>query len=186
MRKDFGKQTWLYPMPVLIIATYGEDGTPDAMNAAWGGIHDTNQICICLSEEHKTVQNIFARKEFTVSPATASQTIPADYVGLVSGNQVGNKVEKAGWHTSPAPHVNAPVIDELPMALECRFVSYDEASGLLVADIVNVCADESVLGEDGQIDVSKLRPITFDPVHHAYLELGVRAGGAFSDGKQLF
>jgi len=185
MRKSFGAQTYLYPMPVLIIGTYDENGIPNAMNAAWGGIHDTRQICICLSEEHKTTQNIFLKKEFTVSPADARNTVAADYVGLVSANDVPDKLEKAGWHTEKAENVDAPVITELPMTLECRMVSYDRDSGLLVADIVNICADESVLGDDGKIDVSLLRPITYDPVHHAYIELGEKAGNAFSDGRKL-
>ena len=184
MRKDFGAQTFLYPMPVLIIATYGEDGTPNAMNAAWGGIADTNQISICLSAEHKTVKNILARKAFTVSMATAAQVTAADYVGLVSGNNVPDKIARAGWHTVKSEHVDAPVISELPMNLDCRLESYDEESGLLIGEIVNVSADETVLS-DGKIDPAKLCPITFDPVNNAYLQLGQKVGTAFHDGAQL-
>lgn len=184
MKINFGTQTFMYPMPVLIIASYGSDGAPDAMNAAWGGIHDTNQIGICLSPEHKTVKNILDRKAFSVSMADAAHVAACDYVGIVSGNKEPAKVQKAGFTVTKSEIVDAPVINELPMALECKLVSYDENSGYMVADIVNVCADESVL-TDGKIDPSKLNPITYDPVNHTYIKLGEVVGHAFQDGKSL-
>lgn len=184
MKKDFGKQTYMFPMPVLIIATYDENGTPDAMNAAWGGIHDTNQIGICLSPEHKTVKNILAKKAFTVSMADVKNVVPCDYVGVVSGNNVSNKIESAGWTVTKSAVVDAPVINELPMCLECTLVSYDEKSGYMVGDIVNVSAEESVL-TDGKIDAAKVEPITYDPVSHKYLKLGQAVGTAFKDGLAL-
>ena len=184
MKINFGTQTFMYPMPVLIIPSYGPDGTPDAMNAAWGGIHDTNQIGICLSPEHKTVKNILDRKAFSVSMADAAHVAACDYVGIVSGNKEPAKVQKAGFTVTKSEIVDAPVINELPMALECKLVSYDENSGYMVADIVNVCADESVL-TDGKIDPSKLNPITYDPVNHTYIKLGEVVGHAFQDGKSL-
>lgn len=184
MKINFGTQTFMYPMPVLIIASYGSDGTPDAMNAAWGGIHDTNQIGICLSPEHKTVKNILDRKAFSVSMADAAHVAACDYVGIVSGNKEPAKVQKAGFTVTKSEIVDAPVINELPMALECKLVSYDENSGYMVADIVNVCADESVL-TDCKIDPSKLNPITYDPVNHTYIKLGEVVGHAFQDGKSL-
>ena len=154
------------------------------MNAAWGGIHDTNQIGICLSPEHKTVKNILDRKAFSVSMADAAHVAACDYVGIVSGNKEPAKVQKAGFTVTKSEIVDAPVINELPMALECKLVSYDENSGYMVADIVNVCADESVL-TDGKIDPSKLNPITYDPVNHTYIKLGEVVGHAFQDGKSL-
>lgn len=184
MKKDFGKQTYMFPMPVLIIATYDENGTPDAMNAAWGGIHDTNQIGICLSPEHKTVKNILAKKAFTVSMADVKNVVPCDYVGVVSGNNISNKIESAGWTVTKSAVVDAPVINELPMCLECTLVSYDEKSGYMVGDIVNVSAEESVL-TDGKIDAAKVEPITYDPVSHKYLKLGQAVGTAFKDGLAL-
>ncbi|MCR5763850.1 MAG: flavin reductase [Treponema sp.] len=184
MKKDFGKQTYMFPMPVLIIATYDENGIPNAMNAAWGGIHDTNQIGICLSHEHKTVKNILAKKAFTVSMADVKNVVPCDYVGVVSGNDTSNKIEIAGWTVTKSPNVDAPIINELPMCLECTLVSYDEKSDYMVADIVNVSAEENVL-TDGKIDVAKVNPITYDPVSHKYLSLGEVAGTAFKDGLKL-
>lgn len=184
MRKNFGAKAVLYPQPVFIIATYGEDGTPNAMNAAWGGISESNEISICVSAEHKTTANILARGAFTVSMATADTVVPCDYVGLVSGNDVANKFEKAGFHAVKSEFVDAPLIKELPMAVECRLISYDENSCRLVGEIVNVCADECVL-TDGKIDPMKLRPITYDGMNHAYYVLGEKVGKAFSDGTAL-
>ena len=182
MRKNFGAKPWTYPQPVFIIATYGEDGTPDAMNAAWGGISDDTQISMCLSPGHKTVANILARGAFTVSMADAAHVAECDYVGIESANKAPDKVEKAGFHTEKAEFVDAPVIVELPMAVECRLISYDKESCRLVGEIVNVSADEKILDENGKIDPAKLDPIVFDPVNHAYLKLGEKVGDAFKDG----
>lgn len=185
MRKNFGAKPWTYPQPVFILAAYGEDGTPNAMNAAWGGISDDQEISLCISAGHKTTADILARKAFTVSMATAAQVVPCDYVGIASGNNVPNKLEKAGWHTTKSEYVDAPLIDELPMAVECRLVSYDPESCRLVGEIVNVSADESVLDVQGKIDPDKLEPITFDPIHNTYRKLGEKVGNAFRDGAAL-
>ena len=171
-------------MPVLIIAAYDEEGVPNAMNAAWGGMFTDEHIGICISQGHKTTKNILATRAFTVSMATAEQVVACDYVGIVSGNRERDKVAKAGFTTERSEVVNAPIIKELPMTLECEMVSYDEESCHLVGRIVNVSADESIL-TDGKIDNAKLRPITYDPVNHHYVELGAKAGNAFSDGKRL-
>ena len=184
MRKNFGSKSWLYPMPVLIIAAYDEEGVPNAMNAAWGGMFTDEHIGICISQGHKTTKNILATGAFTVSMATAEQVVACDYVGIVSGNRERDKVAKAGFTTERSELINAPIIKELPMTLECEMVSYDEESCHLVGRIVNVSADESIL-TDGKIDYAKLRPITYDPVNHHYVELGAKVGNAFSDGKKL-
>ena len=184
MRKNFGAKPITYPQPVFIIASYDETGKPDAMNAAWGGICGDKEISMCLSAGHKTVKNILKRKAFTVSMANAAHVAECDYVGIVSANKEPDKLEKAGFHTVKAENVDAPVIDELPMAVECRLVSYDQDSMIMIGEIVNVSADESVL-TDGKIDLAKLRPITFDPVNNAYCVIGEKVGNAFSDGKKI-
>ena len=185
MRKNFGSKPWSYPQPVFIVATYDEQGTPDAMNAAWGGIDYDDQINLCLSAEHKTVKNLLATKAFTVSMGTAAQMVACDYVGIMSGNNVPDKFAKAGFHAVKSEFVNAPLIEELPMALECEVISYDPEMCHLVGKIINVSADESILGEDGKIDPAKLQPISFDPIHNGYLILGERIGSAFKDGVAL-
>ena len=185
MRKNFGANPYLYPMPVLIIATYGPDGTPDAMNAAWGSIADTNRIAMYLAAEHKTVKNILTRRAFTVSMADAAHVVEADYVGIVSGNHVPDKVARAGFHTTRSPYVDAPLIEELPMTLECKLVSFDKETELLIGEIVNVSADERILGENGKIDPSKLQAISYDPVNRHYYVMGEKVGNAFKDGTKL-
>ena len=185
MRKNFGAKTMCYPMPVFIIGTYNADGTPNAMNAAWGGISDEAEISICVDNSHKTAENLMARKAFTVSMATADTLAACDYVGLVSGNKEPDKFAKAGFHATKSEFVDAPLIDELPMALECQVISYDEETCRLVGRIVNVSADEAILGENGKVDVAKLRPITYDSMNHHYLVLGEKVGQAFHDGLAL-
>jgi flavin reductase (DIM6/NTAB) family NADH-FMN oxidoreductase RutF len=185
MRKNFGAKAMCYPMPVFIIGTYNADGTPNAMNAAWGGISEETEITICVDSGHKTAENLLARKAFTVSMATASTLVACDYVGVVSGNTVADKFARAGFHATKSAFVDAPLIDELPMALECEVLSYDTDTCRLVGRVVNVCADESILGEDGKIDATKLQPITYDSVSHTYRVLGDVVGQAFRDGLAL-
>ena len=180
-RISFGAKPFVYPMPVFIVATYDEKGVPNAMNAAWGCITDMNEITISMGE-HKTTENFVKTGAFTVSMATEETMVACDYVGIESANKVPNKFEKAGFHATKSDLVNAPLIDELPMALECKVKSFED--GILVGEIVNVNADESIL-TDGKIDPKKLKPITYDPVNHTYLGLGEKVGNAFKDGLQL-
>ena len=180
-RVNFGAKPVMYPMPVLIVGTYDENGVPDAMNAAWGIITDMNEISISMST-HKTTENLAKTGAFTVSIATEDTVVPCDYVGVESAKKVPDKFEKAGFHATKSEFVNAPLIDELPMALECKVKSFD--NGILVGEIVNVNADESIL-TDGQIDPAKLKPITYDPVNSTYIGLGKKVGNAFKDGLAL-
>lgn len=184
MRKNFGAKPILYPQPVFIIATYNEDGTANAMNAAWGGISEANEVSMCISANHRTTKNVLARKAFTISMGTADYVAECDYVGMVSGDKTADKLERCGFHTVKSEFVDAPVISELPMAVECRLVSYDPESCRMVGEVVNVCAEESVL-TDGKIDPAKLKPIVFDGMNHTYHVLGEKVGNAFSDGAAL-
>lgn len=184
-RKNFGAKPFSYPQPVLIIAAYGENDVPSAMNAAWGGISDYKEISMDLSKGHKTVKDLRARGAFTISMGTLSQMVACDYVGVVSGNKVPDKVAKAGWHVEKSSFVDAPLIKELPLALECKLISYDEETGILKGEIVNVSADECILDEEGRVDVKKLQPITFDPFNNKYIVLGETVGDAFKIGLSL-
>lgn len=184
MRKNFGEKTWMYPLPVLIVGSYDENGKADAMNAAWGGIYDANQVILCLSAGHKTTKNIKAKGAFTVSFATADTVVACDYVGITSANTTSDKMEKAGFHTVKSEFVDAPIIEELPMTLECKLVKIGE-DGHIIGEVVNVSVDEKILGDDGLVSPEKLGAITFDPVHNTYLKLGEKVGNAFSDGKKL-
>ncbi|MBQ6603047.1 MAG: flavin reductase family protein [Eubacterium sp.] len=180
-RVNFGSKPLMYPQPVLIIGTYDENGVPNAMNAAWGITTDFNEITISLGE-HKTTDNLKVRKAFTVSMATEDQVVPCDYVGIASGRDVPDKFEKAGFHATKSEFVDAPLIDELPLALECRVISFED--GILVGEIVNISADESVV-TDGVVDIKKVKPISFDPFGNAYFGVGEKVGNAYKDGMEL-
>lgn len=182
-RKNFGAQPLLFPQPVLIIGTYDENGKANAMNAAWGGIAGMDEIMVDLSH-HKTTENIMVNRAFTVSAADAEHMAACDYVGLVSGGKEPKKMEKAGFTTTKSSFVNAPIINELPVTLECELIKVIDGSKYL-GRIINVSVDERVLGEDGEISLDKFSPITFDTVHRGYYKLGERVGNAFKDGEQL-
>ena len=171
-------------MPVLIIGTYDENNIPNAMNAAWGGIYDTHQIMVCLADDHKTTENIKNKKAFTVSFGTSNTVASCDYVGIVSANDVPDKFRNAGFHSTKSEFVNAPVIDELPLTVECKLIKFNE-DGICIGEIVNISADESILGDDGKVDVKKLDPIIYDGDTHVYWNFGEKVGQAFSDGKVL-
>ena len=186
MRKDLGPQTWIFPMPVLIIGTYDENGNPNAMNAAWGGIYDYNQIMICLSA-HQTTDNIRKNKAFTVSFATVETVTASDYVGIISQKKEPNKIAKSGLIPEKASKVNAPLFTNYPLTLECEVVDIineGEGGGNVIANIVNVSADESVL-TDGKLDSKKLHIIAFDPSSAKYIALGEEVAQAFKEGLKL-
>ena len=185
MRKNLTKKAYVYPLPVLIIGSYDENGVPNAMNAAWGTVCDTNKVSICLSADHKTVKNILKTKEFTLSMADKNNVVEADYVGVVSGNKVANKLDKCGWKTVKSEFVNAPIITSLPLTLECKMESYDLDSEIMIGEIVNVSAEESILDEKGKIDLTKFKPLCYDCDTHGYYTLGERVGNAFSDGLKI-
>ena len=180
-RVNLGAHPLMYPQPVLIIGTYDENGVPNAMNAAWGITTDFKEITISLGE-HKTTDNLRIRKAFTVSMATEDQVIPCDYVGIESANKVPDKFARAGFHATKSEFVDAPLIDELPLALECTVKSFED--GILIGGIVNISADESVI-TDGKVDITKVKPISFDPFGNAYYGVGAKAGNAFKDGASL-
>lgn len=187
MTKNFKPRAWVLPQPVLIIGTYNADGTPNAMNAAWGGQWDAGEIMISMGA-HATTDNLNRNGQFTVAFATADTLVAADYVGLVSGKKQPDKIARTGWKSSKGENVDAPVFDVFPMTMECRIKEklYESASGCyIIAEIVNIVCDEKYLAEDGKPDVEKMKLITFDPVHNGYIVLGTRVGAAFSAGNTL-
>ena len=185
--KSFGQKQWVLPQPVLIIGTYNSEGTPNAMNAAWGGQWDAKEIMISMGA-HATTENLDRCNEFTVAFATKKTMVASDFVGIVSAKNDSQKMQKTGWNAIKAENVNAPVFTDFPMTLECRILrKIDEtADGYnIVAEIVNILVDEKYLATDGKPDVEKMQLITYEPVHHGYLILGERVGNAFADGKVL-
>ena len=183
MRKDLGVKPYLYPQLVMIIGTYDKNGKPNAMNAAWGGMADYNKIMVCMSN-HKTTENISLHNEFTVSIGDANHVVECDYVGIVSQNKEPNKMEKAKFTTTKANKVNDPIINELPLCLECRLIKIVEEE-LYIAEIINVNADESILDENGNVSLEKFIPISYDPSTHGYYKVQGRVGNAFKEGNQL-
>ena len=182
-RVNFGAQHYLYPMPVLIIGTYDENGKPNAMNAAWGSITDDHEISISLGK-HKTTQNLALTGAFSVSIGTEDTVVACDYVGIVSQNVHKDKMAKVNFTYTKSEFVNAPVINELPLTLECQVLSYDDETEIMIGKIINVSADNTIMS-DGHIDLDKFHPIVFDPCYHVYRELGDVVGKAFNEGLKL-
>ena len=187
MRKDFGPKNYLFPMPVLMIATYGENDEVDVMNMAWGGICDSDKVALNITEGHKTSKNIKARGAFTISVADAAHVVEADYLGIVSGNKTQDKFARSGLTATKSAHVDAPIIEEWPVTLECEVLEMHKCEWgfRVVGRIVNATAREDVLAADGKPDVEKMNAICFDTFHNGYYTIGERVGTAFSDGKKL-
>ncbi len=183
-RTNFGAKPYTLPQPVWIIATYDENGVPDAMNAAWGGISEENERTGCLSPSHKTCKNVAVTGAFTVSMADAAHLAACDYVGMASGNKTPDKFARSGFTAVKSGLVNAPIINELAICMECRVKSYDKETCLLKGEIVNVSVDDSVL-TDGKVDVAKAAPVCFDPFNNAYCVIGETVGKAWDAGKAI-
>lgn len=181
MRKDLGNKLQFLPLPVLMIGTYDQDGHANVMNAAWGGVYDSHQIIISLGK-HKTTDNLELKKAFTVAFATKKTTQISDYFGVVSGNKE-DKIAKSGVHVVKANHVDAPIIEEYPLTLECTVESFDD--GILIGNVVNVSIDDQYLDEKGHINVDKMEIIAFDMINNTYRLLGSEVGHAFKDGYEL-
>ena len=188
MRKDLGVHPALFPMPVLIVAAYDEDGTPCAMNAAWGTICDMDKIAHIIDEEHKTTKNIRVSDAFTVSLADREHTAEADFLGIATGNKMPDKFAKSGLSAEKSAFVNAPVIPEFPVTMECELAEIVDTENLhaVVGKIVNVSADEKVLGKDGKVDPSKFGALIFDQFRSGYLVAGEQVGKAWNAGKDLY
>lgn len=185
--KSYNPKPWMLPQTVLIIGTYDNEGRPNAMNAAWSGQWDTTEIMISMGI-HATTDNLNRNGEFTIAFATTETMLAADYVGIVSAKKEPDKIKKTGWNVVKASHVNAPVFTDFPMTMECKIKEKigESASGYyIIAEIVNILVDEKYIAADGQPDVEKMHLITFDPIHHGYIQLGTKVGNAFADGNKL-
>ena len=176
----------IFPMPVLLVATYNEDGSVDVMNAAWGTMLDRERVALNLTETHKTVENIKRRKGFVVHIADAAHVVEADYFGVVSGHKEKDKFAKSGLTAVKSQLVDAPIINELPIALECEFIEYQsDNTGLGVIGRVLQTSVETDKMKDGKVDIEVLNAIAFDPYTHGYYRVSQRVGEAFKDGLKL-
>ena len=187
MKKSLGVKPYLFPMPVLMIATYGEDGIVDVMNMAWGGICENNMVALNITESHKTAKNIKAKGAFTISIADTDHLAEADFFGIASGNKMKDKFEKSGLHATKSEHVEAPVVEEFPITLECKVATIQTDGGgfRVVGEIVNVLADEKVLDASGKVNPNKLNAFVFDQFQSGYYKIGEKVGQAWSDGQKF-
>ena len=183
MRVDIKTSGSIFPMPVLLIATYNEDGSVDVMNAAWGTLFELRQVLLNLSETHKTVKNIKLRGAFTITIADAKHVAEADYFGVVSGNNTKNKFEFSRLTAFKSSKVDAPIIKELPLSIECVYdEKASESTGFaVVGNIVGVNVDDSIL-KDGKVDIDALEAIAYDAYTNGYYKVKGRVGTAFCDG----
>lgn len=186
MKKNINVTEAIFPMPVLMVATYNEDGSVDVMNAAWGTMLERDHVVLNLTQTHKTVKNIMKRKAFTVSIADAMHVQEADFFGCVSANFDKNKFEKSGLTVTRSKLVDAPIVNEFPICLECEFIEYqsDTYGCGVIGKVINVSVEDRIL-KDGKVDIDKLQAIAFDPYTHGYYKVGGRVGNAFKDGLKL-
>ena len=182
MRKSIKTTEAIFPMPVLMVATYNEDGSIDVMNAAWGMMIDRSIVALNLTETHKTVKNIKERKAFTVSIADSRHVKEADYLGIASGNDTLDKFEKTKLTATKSENIDAPIINEFPICLECEFIEINDTG--VIGRVVNTSVDESVMTDD-KVDIDKVSAIAFDPYTHGYYKVAGRVGNAFKDGLEL-
>ena len=187
MKKDFGVKPYLYPMPTYMIGTYTEDGSVDVMMMAWGGICAEDMVALNLEADHKTVANLRARKAFTLAVPGTDTLKESDFFGIASSNKMADKFARSGLHAVKSARVDAPVIEEYPLTLECEVAEMqDQPYGLRVlGKIVNVLADEKVLDEAGKIDAGKLNAFAFDQMRNGYYALGEKVGQAWKSGAEL-
>ena len=187
MRKSLKSKVGIFPMPVLMIGTYNDDNTVNVMNAAWGAMLDINKVALNLTETHKTVKNIKKRGAFTVSLADLNHITEADYFGIVSGNNVLDKFEKTNLTATKSNFVNAPIIEEFPVTMECKFIEFqDGENGIgVIGEIINTSVDEKYIDKDGNVDVASLNIIAYDPFNHGYYVVNEKVGNAFKDGRVL-
>lgn len=187
MTKDFGAKPYLFPMPTYMIGTYNEDDTVDVMMMAWGGICAEDMVALNLEAEHKTVANLKARKAFTLAVPGTDTLAASDFLGIASANKMSDKFARTGLHAVRSQRVDAPVITEYPLTLECEVVEMqDQPYGLRVLGrILNVMADEKVLDEAGKIDAGKLQAFAFDQMRNGYYAVGDKIGQAWHSGAGL-
>lgn len=182
MRKNIKTTEGIFPMPVLMVATYNEDGSVDVMNAAWGTMFERDQVVLNLTETHKTVKNIKERKAFTVSIADSKHVVEADYVGVVSANNTPNKFENSKLTATKSENIDAPIINEFPICMECEFIEYGDCG--VIGKVINTSVDVNAMNGD-KVDIEKVSAIAFDPYTHGYYTVTKRVGNAFKDGMQL-
>lgn len=187
MKKDLGAVPAVYPMPVLMVAAYNEDGTPNVMNAAWGMICGMDKIALFIDEDHKTTQDILREKAFTVSIADKAHMDVADFFGIATGNKMPDKFAKTGYHAARSERVNAPIVEEFPLTMECELAEVVDTENMycIIGRIVNTMVEEEALDEKGKVNPEKLDALIFDQFRSGYYVSGEKVGKAWNAGAKL-
>ena len=187
MLKDLGVKPYTFPMPVLMISTYNEDGSVDVMNMAWGGVCAENMVALNIDEDHKTSENIKRTGAFTLSIADVAHIEEADFFGIATGNKMKDKFAKSGLHAVKSTRVNAPIVEEFPLTLECKVAECQHTvyGFRVLGEILNVLADEKVLDGKGKVDPTKLNAFVFDQFQSGYYAIGEKVGQAWQSGAKL-
>ena len=187
MKKNLGSMPALFPMPVVVVSAYGQNGVPNAMTAAWAQITDMDKIALFVDPDHKTMKNILETRAFTVATADVEHMAEADFIGIASGNQMEDKLAKSGLHVAKSEFVNAPVIEELPVSLDCELVDIIDTEHVyaMIGKIVNASADERIIGADGKVDPDKIHALIFDQFRNGYYVVGEKVGQGWNAGKEL-
>lgn len=183
MKKNYKAISGIFPMPVLMIATFNEDKTVDCMNAAWSMAVSMKQIKICMSSTHKTYKNLKRNPYCTISLATKDLVKESDYFGIVSGNTFKNKFENSHLTFIKSSNIDAPIINEYPITMECSLVAFEDDG--VVLDVLNILVEDKYLKDDNSIDFSKVGIISYNPYDNNYYEVKDIVGKAFTDGKKL-
>ncbi len=187
MKKNLGSIPGLFPMPVVIVSAYDREGIPNAMTAAWVQITDMDKIALFVDPDHRTMKNIQETKAFTVAIADVAHMAEADFIGIVSGNSMPDKLEKSGFHVTKSEFVNAPVIEELPVSMDCELADIIDTEDVyaIVGKIFNICAEDRVIGEDGKVNPDQIHALIFDQFRNGYYAVGEKVGQAWNAGKDL-
>ena len=187
MKKNLGSIPGLFPMPVVIVSAYDLEGIPNAMTAAWAQITDMDKIALFVDPDHRTMKNIEETKAFTVAIADVEHMAEADFIGIVSGNNMADKLEKSGFHVTKSEFVNAPVIEELPVSMDCELADIIDTEDVyaMVGKIVNICAEDRIIGEDGKVNPDQIHALIFDQFRNGYYAVGEKVGQAWNAGKDL-
>lgn len=187
MKKNLGSIPGLFPMPVVIVSAYDREGIPNAMTAAWAQITDMDKIALFVDPDHRTMKIIQETKAFTVAIADVAHMAEADFIGIVSGNNMPDKLEKSGFHVTKSEFVNAPLIEELPVSMDCELADIIDTEDVyaMVGKIVNICAEDRVIGEDGKVNPDQIHALIFDQFRNGYYAVGEMVGQAWNAGKDL-
>lgn len=189
MKKQIGKKQLIYPLPAVLVATFNEDHSPNAMTAAWCSTccNEPPSVGVAIHKKRLTYENIQRSGAFSINIPAASQATEVDFIGIVSGKRQHNKLEVARLSTSSATHVDAPLIDSCPICIECKLTKSLPIGShtWFVGEVMETHVDERAVGDDGALDVDVIDPLVYCTTVKQYRRLGDVVARAFDEGKKL-